>query len=360
VDTDQVAAADHCQALIPGGLEEGREPGITPDKATISGTGLGATSGERELIGSHVDVSAISPITHGGEARRGKALLQWMNGSDVRSYFYGGQVVAPRDETEFISLWKRARQTAPPPPLHSGGAGLGPLPESVATRGDKLKAGRVFRDSYELFGADNLVEVRLDGQLITPQVWVDEQYVDELIPSLPADGDDLGLWDFCFPIGQVGSPSLTGNGGAFISDRRGIAGLTPVRVVRTEGDRMTLGFDVVSRPNWMSLAVVVCPGLGPRVLIRNGVHRLLALLRAGRPRAFAVIQRGGIGDVGLDFNDSAIFKPDRLCAPRAPLLSDYVDPVAGTPVSVFATHQIFRFAIVGEMMLAPSQPVAHQ
>jgi len=325
------------------------------EESMISRVGLDLGIEERELANEDVGANTQAQAPGDCVGRGGKALLHWMNGPDVRAYFYGAQVVTPRDEGEFVALWKRAQQTTPPAPVHDGPAVLGPLPRSVAQRGDELKASRVFRETYELAGAGGLVEVRLDGQLVTPQVWVDEQYVDELVSSLPREGDDSGLFEFCFPIGQVGSPVLAGNIGTFASDRRGIGGLTPVRVARSDGDRTTLEFDVVARPNWISLTVVDHPGLGSKILIRNGVHRLLALHRGGRTRAFAMIQHGGIGEVGLEFNDAAIFKPNRLFAPRAPLLTDYLDQVTGTPISVFDSHQILRFAIASEIVFVPSQ-----
>lgn len=125
-----------------------------------------------------------------------------------------------------------------------------------------------FRTQYQLFGVTGIGSVEL-ADLITPQMWIDEEFVDELVGELPPDGDDHGLFDFCFPNGRLGRSSPLGtNGAAFTSKRRQIGGLTPVRVAHYSPEKVTFEFDVIPRPNWLSVGVIETG----RVVIRNGAH----------------------------------------------------------------------------------------
>src|SRR5215470_6999720 len=107
-------------------------------------------------------------------------------------------------------------------------------------------------------------------------------------------------------------------------DRRDLGGLSPLRVARHSPAKVTIEFDVTPRPNWVWLAAV--QGL-PRPLILNGVHHLLALLKAGRQEAFGLLRPAQslqeLQLMGMNFQDPSLFNQDQLTGSSPPLLQQY-------------------------------------
>jgi hypothetical protein len=322
----------------------------------ISGSASGLSESSREdqtmAIASINDGFGLRDNGDDAEVpeRRGKALMAWVNGPDVRNVFYGSAITAPPDVETFVAIWEAAQATAPTVPLSAPvSLSIADLPESVASQAQALVQSEQFRTHYQPFGVGGIGVVEL-ADLITPQVWVDEQYVDELVGELPANDDDHGLFNFCFPHGRLGRPSLLGtSGGAFISKRRQIGGLTPVRVSHHSPKKVTFEFDVIPRANWLSVGIIETG----RVVLRNGVHHALALLRSGRRCGFFLLQSSPAADLGLNYQDPGLFKLNRLLAPRPPLLRDYLEDTLATPVAVRTMDQYFKFAVMSEPGFLP-------
>ncbi len=271
--------------------------------------------------------------------------MHWLNGPHVRQYYHLTGVTTPGTEEEFVHLWEQA-QTSVPGPVPTQLPLIEPLPDDLQAQAQALQQTRQFKEFYKLTGVNGIVAVELGGFLLTPQVWVDDDYVDELSLQLPAENDPAGLFDFCFAQCSLGHPALFGGEGVLTSRRRDIGGVSPLRLAKHMPDRVTVEFDLVRRPNWPSIAVIQEASLpAQRILIRNGVHHLLALLRAGRPRAFCFVQAGGLGDVGLNFEEIPLFKPNRILAPRPPLLRDYLDTACARAVRMRDMDQVFRFGV---------------
>jgi hypothetical protein len=197
--------------------------------------------------------------------------------------------------------------------------------------------------------------------LVSPQWWVDDEYVAELVQGLPAQGDDAGLFNFCFRRGSVELPIVQGplpNRGylvAFSSKRRSLDVLGAAPTISQPADeRIEVTFTVEPRPNH----VMVAPIQGTdRLLILNGVHRLLALLRGGRDRAFCVLLQPVNANqpvAGADFaNNPELFSWPELLAPQPPFLRHFLDGGFSSSVDVRELVQSMRIALVPDMSFYP-------
>ena len=118
--------------------------------------------------------------------------------------------------------------------------------------------------------------------------------------------------------------------------------------------RTPAGFEVIvearSRPNFVMVARV-----GGRVVLHNGVHKVLALRARGRSHTFAVAHdlqqpaQLGLGQSGLSmFSD-----PNYIQAARPPLVADFASPVA-VPVLMGATVNVYRLIAQVEEIQAPA------
>jgi hypothetical protein len=282
--------------------------------------------------------------------RRGRALLRWVNAPDVRNVFFSIAVTEPQDVEAFVAMWEAARTIAPRHGLPaSASSAITNLPVAATARAQSLLQTDQFRTQYQPFGVSGIGSVEL-ADLIAPEMWVDEEFVDELVGQLPADGAENALFDFCFPNGRLEPPMPVGtNGASFTSHRRHIGGLTPVRVADYSPDRVTFEFDVIPRPNWLSVGIIESGG----VVIRNGVHHALALLKAGRQRGFFLLQSSPAGGLGLDYQNPGIFKPNQFLAARPPLLRDYLDDELAVPVATRTMDQYFKYVIISDGGLLP-------
>ncbi len=272
--------------------------------------------------------------------RVGPALLRWINPPEVRPLFYAASVTTPGNVNEFVVLSQAAQAKFAGPVALAGIGGIQELPAQLANREATVRQTEQFRSAYEPLGAA-FASVAL-ADLIAPQWWVDSAYVDELVSMVPAVGNDNALFDFCFATGRLEPPMMLGmNGAVIVSGRRALGTISPLRVEAATPDQVTFAFDALPRPNWLWLNVIPQTN---QILILNGTHHLLALMRAGRDRAFCLIRNGIIEQV-LNPQDPGLFRPQQLTAARPPLLRDYLDPNITDNVGVRAVNQFMRFGV---------------
>lgn len=286
--------------------------------------------------------------------RRGRALLGWIDEPDVRPAFHATTVTSPTNVEDFVAAWRARRAGKPATSLALSGPQYSKgLPTPLAERASTLRATEQFRTVYQPFGAE-FASVKL-ADLISPQWWVDTAYVDGLAADAPDEGDLGAQFDFSFAMGRLARPMLMGtNGAAFVSARRDLGALTPLRVTNHSPGKVAFEFDVIPRPNWIWLAAV--NGM-TRLVIINGTHHLLALLKAGRKEALCLIRTAQslqeFPAMGVNYQDPSLFKPSEVMSPRPPLLRDYLDDGIVTPVSVRAVDQYMRLAVQHEIGVVP-------
>jgi hypothetical protein len=289
----------------------------------------------------------------GAPERMGKALLGWVQEPILRPLYLLSAVTSPPDVDLFVAESRSARGRRPQPT----GAMLDPpaveaLPTSVETKAAALRATEQFKTAYEPFGAV-FASVPL-AELVTPQWWIDTEYVESLADAAPAEEDLDGMFAFSFATGSLGMPMPLGlNGAAFVSAKNDIGLPSPLRLARYSTERVTYEFDVTPRLNWVWLAM--CADMN-RLLILNGVHHLLALLKAGRQHAFCLLRSAlSVGDptIGFPPQDLGIFKPSELTAERPPLLRDYLDDQHATDVGIHLRQNFLRLVLQAEPGVIP-------
>lgn len=269
--------------------------------------------------------------------RHAHALLPWVPELALDALHRGG-VIEPLDALRFKVLARAARsKSLPLVPLASVVDVLEP-DQGVAGRVEQLIERPVFLDCYAGYGA-RVVKAPLSG-LVAPQWCVDMDYVNELKATLPPANNDSLLFDYSFAEDVLGGVALL-NAGVQQVGVVNVARGQPPRVGRLRADfaddrkRITFSVDVEARPHYVHLmAAQVAIQQGPvqfsstRLIVLDGVHRLVALLSAGYANAYALMltelapqqlanYMGGGGPHLL--LDAA------LGAPRPPRLDDYLD-----------------------------------
>jgi len=290
----------------------------------------------------------------GAPERWGRALLGWVQEPDLRPLFQASAVTSPMSVDDFISEARVRRQARAGLTVNApGSVTVAELPAPLAARADSLRATEQFRTHYEPFSAQLAVIPLAD--LVTPQWWVDAEYVDSLAESAPVEEDLDGMFDFSFSMGRLARPMNIGlNGAAFASARGDIGGPSPLRVSRYSPEKVTFEFDVTPRPNWVW--VVVSADMN-RLFILNGVHHLLALMKAGRQHAYCLVRpANSLGDLtanGWNPQNPELFKPQELTGPRPPLLRDYLDQQQAADVGIHLRQCFLRLALQAEVGLIP-------
>jgi hypothetical protein len=300
-----------------------------------------------------IPLEEVGTPTLGAPERMGKALLGWVQEPNVRPLYYLSSVTSPMNVDDLVEACRSARGKRPQP------TGLVPAPpagEALPTELDAqvaaLRATEQFKTAYEPFGAI-FARVPL-AELVTPQWWIDTEYAESLADAAPTEEDLDGMFAFSFATGSLGMPMHLGlNGAAFVSAKNDIGVPSPLRLARYSPEKVAFEFDVTPRPNWVWLAM--CADMN-RLLILNGVHHLLALLKAGRRHALCLLRPApSVADpsIGFNFQDPAIFKPSELTAGRPPLLSDYLDDQQTTDVGIHLRQSFLRLALQAEPGVIP-------
>src|SRR2546426_7174155 len=182
-----------------------------------------------------------------------------------------------------------------------------PLPAELAPLGAEVQAREVFAKYYASQAEYEFAIVPIDS-LLSPQVYADVQYVDELAATLPKTPDASADFSFAFPVPTITEPMISGQSVVFSSYGANVtANAVPSVTRRTDGT-----YDIVvratSRPNYVQVA-----RYDTRLVLINGVHKVLALRTAGRTVAACLLRsvqrREELGLVqNLSLNDDTNYK----------------------------------------------------
>jgi len=223
-----------------------------------------------------------------------------------------------------------------------------PIPAALSALVDEIRSRNVYKKEYEAKADYEFRTVPIDS-LLTPQTEADLDYVDELAGSLTDSPDDNKDFAFAFPTAQIAEPITVGNTLTFTSNAPNIA-VTPVPIVRRTQD----GFDVVmearARPNYVMVARVA-----GRMVLHNGVHKVLALKKRSRARVFALVYDvQNVAQLQLPGAQSSTFlDANYIQAARPPLVIDLLGPTA-TPTFMRATIFIYQLSVQFGQAIAPA------
>ena len=205
-------------------------------------------------------------------------------------------------------------------------AGLGPyvmqpvlpLPDELKIPAEGIRSRDVFHREYDAKFDVAFGMVALDS-LISPQPLADLDYIHQLTSSLSSELDLTRDFEFAFPEGTIPEPAVVANTVTFATHAPNIY-VAPIPTYRL----VPGGYEVIvraeSKPNYLFVAE-----LGGRLILVNGVHHVLALIRAGRTHAPAVIRQASmLQELGL--GQTTIL--NHLGDARPPLVKDFFGPSA--------------------------------
>jgi len=220
-----------------------------------------------------------------------------------------------------------------------------PLPADLGAAAQGIESRPVFQREYAAKARVSFGVVPLRS-LITPQAVADLDYVDDLLYEVPHADDADANFHFSFPAGSVPEPAVIGNTVMFTTFAPNLA-VVPVPSYRTDADGFEIVVKVQPRPNYLYVATL--RNTANRLLVANGVHHVLALLKAGRTHAPALIcDAGGIEEIGLPPTTLL----SQVGAPRPPLVADFLEPVA-IPVLRRRTAIAWRIAVQSDQLSFP-------
>jgi hypothetical protein len=194
-----------------------------------------------------------------------------------------------------------------------------PLPPEMVVAARQLRDREVFQREYARKADVTLKLVPL-AALVSPQPVADMDYVDELAAGLSTHADPEGDFAFAFPIGSVPEPLVSGPTIIFNDQAQNIV-INPMPEYRREGNEIQIVLRATARPNYVWVAE-----MGSRLVLLNGVHKVLAALKAGRTALPAVVRSvNSLPELGLQQPPTFLA---HLVAPRPPLVGDFFHPMA--------------------------------
>jgi hypothetical protein len=195
------------------------------------------------------------------------------------------------------------------------------LPPSLVNAAHEVQAREVYRREYAS-KCDVSIGLAPLFALLAPQPLADMDYVAELGGSLSPEPDELDDFAFSFPQGSIPEPAVIGNTVMFSTPAPSVY-VSPVPTYRPVAGGYEVIARVEPRPNYVFVAQV--QGLGGRLMLINGVHHVLALLRAGRRYAPAILRQSmTVEELGLPQTSLLA----QAGTPRPPLVRDFLSDCA--------------------------------
>lgn len=282
-----------------------------------------------------------------GEARASgrklRLLLPWAQAPAIEALYRGLRIEDPPTARQFYGMLQRRREAlaARGPISFNVALGVEKIGPPIEAAAAEVVASDTYQDRYGYLGGE-VVRLPVRG-LITPQVVADWDYVEEVRASAPVVGDDEGVFRLCFGDDELGDAVLLTGGpvqSATVKLHRGQpAWVGPLRA-RRAGGRVTVSFDLEARGRFVQVAVVPLNDGQTRVVVVNGVHRLLALLADGHEFAYGIARALTPQELQSCFEPGPALIADPVGRPLPARLEDFVDEnmydvVRQTPVDVY-------------------------
>jgi len=281
-----------------------------------------------------------------GAHRSHGLLLGFLTKAEVDALFSQNPVRFDGDGT-LAAAHERARLARNALQPHSPGV-TAPLPADIRRLAAEIQQTAVYKKEYEAKADYEFVSVPI-AALVTPQMNVDWEYVRQLAHRLPARPNGASDFAFAFPTANITEPIIKGNTVVFTSHAPNIA-VAPVPIVRRTAQGFDVVFEAKSRPNFVMVA-----RLAGKLVLHNGVHKVLALRLRGRTQTFAVayeVQHQA--QLGLPQANLSMFAEVNYSTHvRPPLVVDFDGPTA-VPVSMRSTMNVYRLVGQTEEIIAPA------
>ena len=282
--------------------------------------------------------------------RHFSAVLGFLMKGEVDAIFKQTPFRLPDDPADPMAHWQRSLEGRGPltalDPLQDGA--LAPLPEGARGVAEVIKRRRTYRVHYENV-ADYHFGLVPAAALLAPQWFADLDYVDELAKKLRPEMSVGDLLDFTMPEGFITEPIINGNEVIFSSARADLSA-SPIPEVRSTGaGEFEIVVHASCRPNYVQAAL-----LDGRLLLLNGVHKVLALLRRGYSTVPCLWKQvHSLEHAGLNVQTS-LFADQTFKGERPALVIDFLNPAVAVSLTKRTTYQVMRVQVGLNVSIVPS------
>ena len=227
---------------------------------------------------------------------------------------------------------------------------VGSLDEARLPILKEIRSRKTFSKYYDAIDDHQFAMVPIRG-LLSPQWFVDLDYVSELALQVCEDSSLEDLIRFTMGEGTITEPIIVGPQVVFTSLRPDIYA-DPVPTVReVEPGEFEIVVRANSRPNYVSVA-----SIGGRLLLTNGVHHVCSLLSRGFEKVPCVLRNASrIEETGLNLQ-STMFRPELLSGPRPAQVLDFLNDTVAVPLKLRSMYHILRIGIAVEPIKIPAIP----
>ncbi len=265
--------------------------------------------------------AAVAQLEHVDEAadREFRWLMPFLHPAEIDATLNQNPIrlVDSRTPNQVLVEVRQRRARLAPYAMES----LRPLQAVQAVAVEAVRSGDVFEREYASKCDVSFALAPLLA-LLAPQPLADMDYVAELQGGLRAEPDEVADFAFSFPEGAIPEPAVIGNTVMFSTPAPSVY-VSPVPTYRPFAGGYEVIARVEPRPNYLFVAQI--DGLGGRLMLINGVHHVLALLRAGR-RFAPVVMRHAMAVEELGLPQTSLLT--QAGAPRPALVSDFLGDCA--------------------------------
>ena len=279
--------------------------------------------------------------------RSGAGLLGFLAKGEVHAIFEQLPFHLADPMLDPLDLWRKSNEARVH--LHPAmAAEPDTLPDEAAPVVEVIKNRPTYKRAYENLADYHFGTVPASA-LLAPQWFVDQDYVQELAGTLVEGMDLTSLLGFAMTEGTITQPIITANQVLFTSPRRDL-GLDGIPDIRDVGDgELEIVLRAFSRPNYVQVAL-----LNGRLLLVNGVHKVLALHQRGFNDIPCLWRRiHNLVETGLVLRTS-LFAEQTFNSPRPAMVLDFLDPNLAVPLKVRSQYQVLRLSINAEMFQVPA------
>jgi hypothetical protein len=282
--------------------------------------------------------------------RRFAGLLGFLHKGEVDAIFNQTPFRPLEHDADPFSLWRRSQAArANLPSLELAVHHVEPIPDEALPATEGIKGRHTYRSCYERFADYHFGMAPIIG-LLTPQWQADLDYVEELATKLTPGMSTADLLHFSMPEGTITEPMIRGNQVVFTSTRPDLNAI-PVPDVRVVGDgEVEIVVRAFSRPNYVQVAE-----LDGRLVLVNGVHKVLALYRRGYAQVPCLWRQvHHLGETGLNPQQTTLFMDQTFMGPRPAMVIDFLNEQLAAPLTMRSTFNVLRVNIATEVFEVPA------
>jgi hypothetical protein len=281
--------------------------------------------------------------------RRIAALLGFLQKYEVERIFRRNPFRPADPSLTPFDLWRAGKEACAALPPLDPDLGMQPLSESLKPQAEEVVTRYVYKTVYEVL-ADYQFGMAPIAALLAAQWEADMDYVDELGPRLPPSDDERAIFALAFDETKLTDPIVQNSQVVFSTHRRNLANEVVPRITKVEEGVYDVSLRTLGRPNYVQVGII-----NNRMILLNGVHKTLALYRAGLTHIPCIWRRmNNLRETGIAVDQSTLYLPELLEGPRPALVIDFLNPAVANPVLVRAMDSVLKITFTVDKFLLPA------